>query len=318
MPGADKATARTVAVIVLILLAGVGLRGQLPGAERTADEPVEPGAGPLIAVVVMLALSMAVIAVSVVSQSRDPVVRPETSGDLPRERGGDGRRWTWRMALVVAGALAVWLLVVVALMRLGGWLEVPTDQPAAPSSDSDSDPDPSGAADSTPPPDEEEAPGSVDVFGYFAGAAVLFVMLSVIATMIGRTKRRRPAAAAAVAADGEVAPVSGTRSLARAAERGLIAIGDLSREPREAIIACYAAMERELGKSPSAMPLDSDTPSEVLARAVDRNLLHGGNATELVDLFEEARFSTHVMGEEHREAAVQVLQLVLRELQDAA
>ncbi|WP_197375771.1 DUF4129 domain-containing protein [Mycolicibacterium baixiangningiae] len=314
MPGADKATARTVAVIVLILLAGVGLRGQLPGAERTADEPIEPGAGPLIAVVVMLALSMAVIAVSVVSQSRNPVVRPETSGDLPRERGGDGRRWTWRMALVVAAALAVWLLVVVALMRLGGWLDMPTDQPAAPSSD----PDPSGAADSTPPPDEEEAPGSVDVFGYFAGAAALFVVLSAIATMVGRTKRRRPAAAVTVAADGEVAPVSGTRSLARAAERGLIAIGDLSREPREAIIACYAAMERELGKSPGAMPLDSDTPSEVLARAVDRNLLHGGNATELVDLFEEARFSTHVMGEEHREAAVQVLQLVLRELQGAA
>jgi hypothetical protein len=313
MPGADKATARTVAVIVLILLAGVGLRGHLPGAERVADEPVEPGAGPLVAVLVMLGLSMAVIAVSIVSQSRNPVVRPETSGDLPRERGGDGGRWTWRMALVVTAALVVWLLVVVGLMRLGGWLEMPADQPADPSTA----PDPSGAVDSAPPPDEPEPPGSTAVLGYFAAAAALFVMLSAVATMVARGKRRPPAAAVTVAADGAVEPAGGTGSLARAAERGLIAIGDLSREPREAIIACYAAMERELGKSPGAMPLDSDTPSEVLARAVDRNLLHGRNATELVDLFEEARFSTHVMGEDHREAAVRVLQVVLRELQDA-
>lgn len=314
MPGADKATARTVAVIVLILLAGVGLRGHLPGAERVAEKPGEPGAGPLVAVLVMLALSMAVIAVSIVSQSRNPVVRPETNGDLPRERGGDGSRWTWRMALVVAAALVVWLLVVVALMRLGGWLEMPTDQPTDPSTA----PGPPGAVDSTPPQAEPEPPGSTAVIGYFAGAAALFVVLSVIATMVARGKRRRPTAAETDADAGQGQPAGGTGSLARAAERGLIAIGDLSREPREAIIACYAAMERSLGKSPGAMPLDSDTPSEVLARAVDRNLLHGGNATELVDLFEEARFSTHVMGEDHREAAVRVLQVVLRELQDAA
>lgn len=99
MPGAEKATARTVAVIVLILLAGVALRGHLPGAEPAADEPAEPGAGPLIAVVVMLALSVAVIAVSIISQSRRTVTLPTraaTLGAAATETAADGRgAWCW-------------------------------------------------------------------------------------------------------------------------------------------------------------------------------------------------------------------------------
>jgi hypothetical protein len=109
-----------------------------------------------------------------------------------------------------------------------------------------------------------------------------------------------------------------TESLARAAEVGLAEIGDLSREPREAIIACYAAMERELSHVPGAAPLDCDTPSEVLARAVNRHALNADSATQLVELFEEARFSPHVMNEGHRDAAVDALRLVLADLRSMA
>ena len=117
-------------------------------------------------------------------------------------------------------------------------------------------------------------------------------------------------------ADGDLLPAEplGQQVLARAAERGLAEIGDLSREPREAIIACYAAMERELAHIPGSAPQDFDTPTEVLARAVARNSLSAQNATELVHLFAEARFSPHVMTEQHREVAVSALQLVLAEL----
>ncbi|HEY9267681.1 MAG TPA: DUF4129 domain-containing protein, partial [Mycobacterium sp.] len=101
-------------------------------------------------------------------------------------------------------------------------------------------------------------------------------------------------------------------------ELGLAEIGDRSRDPREAIIACYAAMERELEKSPGTTPQDSDTPAEVLARAVERHALRPDSATELVDLFEEARFSPHVMNEGHRADAVRALRLVQRELQGAS
>ena len=77
-------------------------------------------------------------------------------------------------------------------------------------------------------------------------------------------------------------------------------------------------MERELTRVPGAVPQDCDTPSEVLARAVDNRALRADSATELVELFEEARFSPHVMTEAHRDAAVRVLERVLTELPDDA
>ena len=97
---------------------------------------------------------------------------------------------------------------------------------------------------------------------------------------------------------------------------GLAEVEDLSREPRRAIIACYAAMEGELSRVPDAMPQDFDTASEVLARAVAHHALGPDSATQLVDLFDEARFSPHVMTEAHRDAAVRVLQRVLAELRN--
>ena len=105
-----------------------------------------------------------------------------------------------------------------------------------------------------------------------------------------------------------------SESLARAAERGLAEIADLNREPREAIIACYAAMERELANVPEAVPQDFDTATEVLARAVEHHALHTDNAIQLVNLFAEARFSPHEMNERHRELAVGALRIVLDEL----
>jgi hypothetical protein len=104
--------------------------------------------------------------------------------------------------------------------------------------------------------------------------------------------------------------------LALAAERGLAEVGDLSREPREAIIACYA-MEAALASAPGAAPQESDTPSEVLARAVEHDAIHAASAGELVALFAEARFSTHVMNEGHREVAEHALRDVLDELRSS-
>jgi hypothetical protein len=143
----------------------------------------------------------------------------------------------------------------------------------------------------------------------------LLVVILVGGVLLRIRGRRRPASALPEADQiARAAVPPGPGSLVLAAERGLAEVGDLSREPREAIIACYAAMEHALADAPGAAPQESDTPSEVLARAVEHEAIHAGSATELVTLFAEARFSTHVMNEGHREAAERVLRLVLDEL----
>lgn len=304
MPGDEKAVTRAVGVIALVALALVALRGYLPGAEPEPREPATGGSGSYVAVAAMLAVSVTVIAIAVIAQARRRSVPPPR--EPPREYRGDRVEVPWRLLLIVAAVLLTWLLVVLLLMRWGGGLGVDdatlTDaQPRTPQDGGGSE-----------PPSPEAPAGGRDMFGYLAAATTVLILLAAAATIFGRRRVSAPAAVAVRAGTPDPVRPSGP-DLARATELGLAEIGDRSRDPREAIIACYAAMERELEKSPGTVPLDSDTPSEVLARAA----LQSGSATELVDLFEEARFSRHVMNEGHREDAVRALQLVQSELQGA-
>ena len=154
-----------------------------------------------------------------------------------------------------------------------------------------------------------------------SAATVVFVALVAVATLM-TARRPGPPAPPPDAGGGGGAGASpreaASQSLARAAELGLAQVGDPNREPRAAIIACYATMESELARVPGVAPRDFDTASEVLARAVEHDALRSDSATPLVTLFEEARFSPHVMGEGHRDSAVQALRQVLTELRDVS
>ena len=210
-------------------------------------------------------------------------------------------------------------MLVLLLMRFGAF--VPADQAAPmPETVPDQTTPPPTLDDTQPPPAAPPEDAGTNVFGYLVAPMLILMVLVIVGTVIASRRQRRtvtPYAADVDAADG-TATIAATESLARAAELGLAEIGDLSREPREAIIACYAAMERELTRVPGAVPQDFDTPTEVLARAVEHRALDADSATQLVELFEEARFSPHVMNEGHRDVAVGILRLVLTELRSVA
>ena len=319
MPGDSKAVARTVVVIVLLLLAVVALRGHLPGAEPPPDVPdPEPrGPGSVIPTLFLLSLSIGIIAIGLFNRRRRPGL--PRGGELPYDQRAGRFRARWRLLLIASVALVAWLLVVLVLMRWGAGFTfdaVPADTESV-ATPEDGEAETALGDDLAELARPEPAGGSGNVFGYLAAVTIVLIVLSVVSAVIGR---RRTAAAAADPAGG--AAPSGDQSvgpnLARAAELGLAEIGDHTRDPREAIIACYVAMERELEKSPGTTPQDSDTPTEVLARAVERRALRADSAAELVDLFQEARFSAHVMNEGHRANAVRALRMVQRELQGAA
>jgi hypothetical protein len=305
----DKATGRVVAVIVLLVAVAAALRGYLPGVERAErPRPSDSGAS-LVYVAALLSVSLVIVAVALIARLRDPR-RPAASANPLSDRfsGGDGRP-AWRVVMIGAAVLVVWLLAVWLLShfvvpRVGG-------QPAgAPPSAA-----PTPAANAPRPPGPPDGGADRDVVHYLIASTVALLTMIVAGSVVTARRRQKgePGFNAAAPA-GLSTPTVASRSLERAAERGLAAVEDPSREPREAIIACYTAMERELAHFPGAAPQDFDTPTEVLARAVEHHALHIDNATELVNLFEEARFSPHVMGEAHRETALRVLQLVLAEL----
>ena len=77
-------------------------------------------------------------------------------------------------------------------------------------------------------------------------------------------------------------------------------------EPRAAIIACYAAMERGFAAAGSA-PAAADTPAEVLSRAAEAGLIRSGSAAALTGLFRRARYSTEPMTSADSDAAAGAL-----------
>jgi hypothetical protein len=93
---------------------------------------------------------------------------------------------------------------------------------------------------------------------------------------------------------------------ARAIDSGRRAMRDLD-DARAAIIACYLAMEESMAEA-GAVRGAAETPDELLARIA--HLVDTAPAASLTALFYEARFSTHPMSAEHRDAA----ELALAEL----
>jgi Domain of unknown function (DUF4129) len=146
------------------------------------------------------------------------------------------------------------------------------------------------------------------------GTAVLLLAavaaLTVVAVvMLWQRYRRR----AAVAPHGQVAERS---QLAVAVAAGTTALGGTDGA-REAIIACYAAMEHTLAVAGSPRRV-ADTPEELLHRAVGGGIIRTPAARRLTALFREARFSPHELADAQQQAARAALDDISRDLPGAS
>lgn len=319
--GADGAPARVIALIVLLFIAAAALRGYLPAAEHTPHRQDTESPVPLTLLAILLTVSLGIVAGALITRVRNRHAVPGSMGVLSVGSGAGKVRPRWRVVLIALAVMAAWLMTVWLASRwAGSHRPGRADRPpgtgvAAPPAGTVP-----GAGDRAPRPEPPQQDLTGEVLHYLTTtAAIMLAMIAAAVIVAARTRRRGPAPASAVDETfASAVPAARPESLVRAAELGLAEIGDPDREPREAIIACYATMERELAHVPEAVPQEFDTPTEVLARAVDHHALPADNAAQLVKLFAEARFSAHLMTEQHRAEAVRILQLVLAELRSAA
>src|SRR3954463_11512290 len=139
---------RVVAVIVLLIVAAVALHGYLPGVETPPRDRPTSSLGSLFTVVAMVVVSMAIIVIAIVTQSRK---RPASygAGEPLRKIAGERRPLTWRMILIAVAVVIAWLLLVALLSRMNAQLGIEAPQP-------DAGTPPSGTP--TPPTEEPEAP----------------------------------------------------------------------------------------------------------------------------------------------------------------
>ncbi|MEU8843940.1 DUF4129 domain-containing protein [Streptomyces roseus] len=134
------------------------------------------------------------------------------------------------------------------------------------------------------------------------GIALLVVVVVIAGLHLWRHLTRPPipdAAATGATLDDE------QKRLAHAVDSGRRALLEAA-DARAAVIACYAAMEESLAASGVDRHV-SDSPQDLLERAVAGGLPAGTAAAALTALFREARYSTHAMDAGHRDRAATAL-----------
>ena len=137
--------------------------------------------------------------------------------------------------------------------------------------------------------------------------AVIAAIVAVIATGLAVLYVRRRSQPAPEAIDRARAP------LARAVEWSL---DDLRREPdpRRAVIAAYARMERMFAAQGMARRM-FETPLEYLSRVLGQMRVSAASTDRLMGLFEEAKFSPHAIGNEERAQAIETLAAIRIDLE---
>ncbi|MEU3407982.1 DUF4129 domain-containing protein [Streptomyces sp. NPDC006670] len=149
-----------------------------------------------------------------------------------------------------------------------------------------------------------------------AGAVLLAVALVLAALWLRRylTRAAGPGAPTGyVPPDGDGDGDGHLERLAEAVDSGRRALLLDGADARAAVIGCYRAMEESLAGSGVARHA-SDSPQELLERALAGGLPAATAATELTALFREARYSTHPMDAGHRDRAGAALAAIARAL----
>lgn len=281
------------AVVLALAVAAVGIRAAAGATLRNAGLAVIAAVG--------LALLFVLVAIAVAAKYREHVRTTEASTTA------EDRLRQATIVVLFASAALVPLTLLLLHRPVDGNGYVPNQSTPSPSADSASKPQ---------PVQPTHAPAKTHGFSFDLRQLLLvmliiigaFVLLSLIFAAI-RLLRKIPI----VSAIASTPPTAGLglddEALADALLAGRAALaGD---DTRAAIIACYAAMEASLEQIGIARER-SDSPSDLLQRALDRDLPGTGTqaATTLTALFREARFSSHPMTAQQLEAARTALDVV--------
>jgi hypothetical protein len=286
--GRGPAGGRRVAAVLLlgaILLIAVAI-GAHAAVTRTALAPSTSGAWLDALYAVLGVAAGAVIALLVVAFLTGLFRRRRPGPDV---REGQREQPPVYVFLFIGGfALAVlWLLIRTSGQRGGQTSHLVTGRPLA-----------SSAAAGLPP----TSPAAL-VAGVVAGA-VLAALAVLVIVIRARSRRAAP-----------VATADAPSPLLEAVDAALDAL-ESDADPRRAVIAAYATMERLLAAAGSPRRA-ADAPTEHLERSLV--LLGSGRASarRLTELFERARFSVQTIDEQVRRAAFEALAAVRRDLEPA-
>jgi len=299
---ARQQLARLVPVAVLVVLAIAGLRGVIAAPRWN---------GPLRAygVVIGLVLEVVLGVLLIITMRREGAAQRAAEARAATQTDDDisvpgGLRFTLRW--VLGGGMVAIATVLITNLHLHFFIRPPR-LPRALTAPRSHRP--------TPSAHHGAGGGSLHIpWGPILYGLLIAVLLAALVISIWRAARLRRAAFAPVLPDDIAAD---SEELRDAVESGRAALAGSVDDARAAIIACYVAMEGSLASHGTARAL-ADTPGELLARAVAAKIVRGDAARRLTAAFYEARFSSHPLGADQRDAASRALDELAAELGAAA
>ncbi|HEY8113594.1 MAG TPA: DUF4129 domain-containing protein [Actinomycetes bacterium] len=290
-----------VGILALVAVIGAGAHDALRLSDRG---PLAGQRDSVLAVgTILLMLDILIIAtVHMLMRRRRRRMRPPEATDRWQEPIEPDIRWI-RLVLGIAIALAVLLPLLLLLAAL---------RQVDPQRDSNAS---RRTVPSLHPPDTVSVPLLLTLLTLAIAVVVVWTVVVLRRAGAWRRVQQLPQAQQEEPRDdeGDAPDAAVLGSAVRAGEAALTTAAD----PRMAIIACYEAMEAVLTEHGSARN-ESDTPTEFLDRAVGAGLIRSDAAGTLTDLFREARFSRHPLGERDREAAIGALARLRAEVDQIA
>ena len=279
-PGRTDRTAtwRVAAVAILLALTAAGLRSR-GTFSHAPDRALAGASGAVVATALTVTEGVALVAFVLVLAMARPRRKPKADDDEPPRLPFP---W-WAKTLAVLAAVAVMVTPFAVLLT-----RKTRPRTAAPQARA-------GvlAGGGAPPRLPATAHGSP--WPLLAGMLIALALLLALTAWSRRTRRR---------ATGPPRD-QGRLALGQSLATGRAALAG-PRDPRAAIIACYAAMERGFAAAGSA-PAAADTPAEVLARATGAGLVRSGSAARMAGLFRRARYSSEPMTSADSAAAASAL-----------
>jgi hypothetical protein len=278
---------------VLVVLAVVAARARAAGMTPPVEAPSKSAAEVLMRIV---ALTILVAAMILLLWFKRP---PKVLGAavVVRKRKKVGQTNQKRVII----ACLIGLLFAVGVQLLGNAAQEKREAPPPPPSASEVETNPNARAQGQPQVGKESG----------IGDEILLVVAAIaLGTLIFVLVRRDTVVLEDDEEDEE------EEAMARAVRAGREAVADRTiTDPREAIVACFAAMESALANRGGAVtPQAADTPWEVLHRGIESASLPETAASTLLRLFREARYSTHPMAEQDRVDADTALSQLLGSL----
>jgi len=288
-----SAAPRIAGLAGLVVLAVVFARARAAGM----TPPVHPPSGSATQVIIRIVALTVMVAAGILLVGGRRIRKIQVPG-----AGAQAKKVVGKPSRRVVIAALVGLLFAFAMQILGNTVNE-QKRPPPPSESVQPQENESQFGRQPAPPQAEAEPGIADEVILVAALLTLGVLIVVLV-------RRRAEILEEDPADDDHEAMSKAMRAARAAVR--------DREitdPRSAIVACFAAMEDALADRGGVVtPQDSDTPSEVLYRGIERASLPEAPALTLLRLFREARFSTHPITEDDRGDADASLGELLRAL----